>query len=303
MLCNLECSMVFRSLVVGTDFSPEAELAVRHAAHLAQITAGSLTLVHAGTVIDMPTATEEMRSATYTRMYEEYLGEVREKLATARSSAELHGVAAQQRLVDGFADTAIPRAARELGADLVAVGSHGRTGLRRLLLGSVAERVVRLSSSSVLVAREPTPHPGYHRVLVPVDFSRAAELALASARMLAAPGATVEVMHAWQPPPASRYAVMDRDIPSVADRLAASSRYQASRAGEELIERHRRDGINLRFRAARGTAAAAIAERAAEGFDLVIVGSHEPRGLRRLIRGSVAESAVRHVPCSVLVVR
>jgi nucleotide-binding universal stress UspA family protein len=296
--------MVFRTLVVGTDFSPEAELAVMHAVHIAHLTGGALTLVHAGTVIDVPGSNDELRVATYTRMYDEYLGDVREKLAAARRRAERHGVITHQRLVDGFADTALPRAARELRADLVAVGSHGRTGLKRLLLGSVAERVVRLAGMSVLVAREPVPHPGYHRLLVPVDFSRASELALGVARRLAAPGARVEVVPFWQPPPASRYATSGRDIPSVADRLAASSRYEAGRAGESFIAPHRRAGVALQFRPLRGTPSAGIPKLAgSESFDLVVLGSHGRRGLRRVLLGSVAEIAVRRAPCSVLVVK
>jgi nucleotide-binding universal stress UspA family protein len=296
--------MVFRTLVVGTDFSPEAELAVQHAVHIAHLTGGVLTLVHAGTVIDVPSANDELRAATYTSMYDEYLGDVRGKLAAARWRAERHGVVTHQRLVDGFADTALPRAARELRADLVAVGSHGRTGLKRLLLGSVAERVVRQAGMSVLVARAPVPHPGYHRLLVPVDFSRASELALGVARMLAAPGAKIDAVHFWQPPPASRYAASGRDIPSVADRLAASSRYEIGKAGEAFIEPHRRAAFALHFRAVRGTPSAGIPElAAAERFDLVVVGSHGRRGLRRALSGSVADTAVRRVPCSVLVVK
>lgn len=295
--------MAFRTLVVGTDFSAEAERAVAHAANIARITGGTLTLVHAGTVIDAPGGNDELRAPTYTRMYDEYLADVREKLAAAAGRATQYGAAAQRRLVDGFADTALPRAARELGADLLAVGSRGKTGLRRLLLGSVAERVVRLAPMSVLVARDPMPRSGYLRILVPVDFSPAGEMALATARLLASPGATVEVIHFWRPPPASRYAGASRDIPEVADRLAASSRYAVGREGEALLERHRRSDVTLRFRSARGAPSAGICERAADGFDLVIVGSRGRRGLRRVLAGSASHAAVRHAPCSVLVVR
>jgi nucleotide-binding universal stress UspA family protein len=63
------------------------------------------------------------------------------------------GVTAEGKVLDGAAAPAIVREADAIGAELVVVGSHGATGLTRLLLGSVAEKVVRATSSSVLVVR------------------------------------------------------------------------------------------------------------------------------------------------------
>jgi nucleotide-binding universal stress UspA family protein len=75
--------------------------------------------------------------------------------ARARLSAMMTaaGIDAESRVLDGPAPGAIVRYAEELGAELVVVGAHGRTGLTRLLLGSVAEKIVRSASCSVLVVR------------------------------------------------------------------------------------------------------------------------------------------------------
>ncbi len=294
--------MAFRTLVVGTDFSAEAELAIQHATHIAKTMHGSVTLVHAGTIVDLPSASDELRAAMFSGLYANYVQEVREQLAAAQSRVEDDGVTARQYFVGGVADTALPRVATELGADLVAVGGCEHRGVKRALFGGVAERVVRLSRMSVLVAREPAPRPGYHRVLVPVEFTPDADAALASAELLAAPGATVEVVHFWEPPSPGRYAPGTSHRAAVADLLAASIRYAVRRAGRGLVERRQRVDLDLCFRDVRGSPGRGIPERAAEDVDLVILGGRRRGGgLRRALSKSVTEAVVRRTPCSVLV--
>jgi nucleotide-binding universal stress UspA family protein len=85
---------------------------------------------------------------------EEVRQQVRASLATMLADALARtGAAGETRVMEGEAANAIVACAEELGAELVVVGTHGRTGLRRLALGSVAERVVRNASCSVLTVR------------------------------------------------------------------------------------------------------------------------------------------------------
>jgi len=69
------------------------------------------------------------------------------------------GVSTERRLVEGDPGTEILRAARQMGPDLIVMGTHGRTGLARILMGSVAERVVRKAPCPVLTVKMPFPAP------------------------------------------------------------------------------------------------------------------------------------------------
>lgn len=86
---------------------------------------------------------------------ENYQAELREKLR--RLNAGEIGVRVRHRLVEGQPVDEILRLAKETGCDLIVMGTHGRTGLGRMLMGSVAEKVVRTASCPVVTVREPSP--------------------------------------------------------------------------------------------------------------------------------------------------
>ena len=83
------------------------------------------------------------------------------------------------------------------------VGTHGHTGIHRFLLGSVATAVLRHAPCDVLVCRGQSGPTPFSRPLVATDFSPAAARALRNAAMLTAPGAPIEIIHAWQLPAGS----------------------------------------------------------------------------------------------------
>jgi nucleotide-binding universal stress UspA family protein len=81
--------------------------------------------------------------------------QVRDALRTATEQAVTRaGATAEVRVLDGSAAPAIVQVAEEVGAELVVVGTKGRTGVARLALGSVAEEVIRTASTSVLIVRQ-----------------------------------------------------------------------------------------------------------------------------------------------------
>jgi nucleotide-binding universal stress UspA family protein len=272
--------MELRKIVVGIDFSAGSEVAVRRAVDIARHSGAELVLVHAGP----PAAAEQLQGST--------------------QGIAGDGVDFSTIVVEGHADAVLVDKARELSAELIAVGSVGLTGLQRFLLGSVASRVIRTAEASVLVAREPgNSQGGFHRILVPTDFSEHAEAALQMAAVLAAPGAAIDLIHCWQMPLASTTYIepmpaVEAAMGSAREEIVASAR----RRGADLLTRHRREGLELRFEVIEGNPAHTIIDRAADGYDVVVVGSHGRRGFRRWILGSVAERTVHHVPGSVLVV-
>jgi nucleotide-binding universal stress UspA family protein len=143
----------FKQIVAATDFSSGGNLAVAHAVELAATSHARLDLVHViepmthpefyypandSGVDDLPGLRERSSGALLELLDSEDAGRVRETRA---------------RVEVGRPSSEIGKLAREFNADLLVVGSHGRTGFRRMLLGSVAEGVLRDATCPVLVLR------------------------------------------------------------------------------------------------------------------------------------------------------
>lgn len=127
---------VFYRVVVPTDFSACAEEAWALAQRVAQVSGSELVLVH---VLEAPLDSE-----------------ARETLEQWAAKARQRGLKARTVVKTGTPHQKIVDLATDERADLVVIGTHGRGGLNRALLGSVADRVVRLAPCPVLTVREPT---------------------------------------------------------------------------------------------------------------------------------------------------
>jgi nucleotide-binding universal stress UspA family protein len=138
-------------LLVPTDFSPRAEEALDYACMLA----GKLgATVHILSVIGVPAfGGPELGMAFTGSLMQQMTEESRtglERLAAPRRST---GVIGELLLRTGDARDLIPKTAAQIGADLIVMGTHGRRGFSRALLGSVTEYVVRTSAVPVLTVR------------------------------------------------------------------------------------------------------------------------------------------------------
>ena len=189
--------------------------------------------------------------------------------------------------------------AREQGADLLVMGTHGRTGMNWLLSGSIATIVLRKSNCPVLAVR--SSKTAYklddtRLILHPTDFSDNSQAALTVARSLARDlGARLLVVHVT--PPAI---LMDGTIAGEIDP-------SAFRASLEQL-RNRLDGPDLKHpvetRLILGLEREEIVRTAEEtGCDLIVMGTHGRTGLSRLLMGSVAEFVLPRASCPVMVVK
>lgn len=143
----------FRRIVHPTDFSRASERAFRTAVDLAARGRGRLLLLH---VVAAPAVTLEdsyLTARTYLEMEKGVEREARVRLQKLRQRAAKAGVKARMAVERGIAAEQIVRVARRNRADVIVLGTHGRTGLRRVLVGSVAERVVSLATCPVLTVR------------------------------------------------------------------------------------------------------------------------------------------------------
>lgn len=135
----------------GTDFSETSRLAMLKATELARRLELELELVH---VYALPPAVGTDMLVTPQDVGETPLAELEKTMAMWRDEAErLVGRPVRSTVLPGDAAGEIGRLARERPFDLVVVGTHGRRGLKRLVVGSVAERLVREAPCAVLVFR------------------------------------------------------------------------------------------------------------------------------------------------------
>ena len=140
-----------KRILCPVDFSETSEHALRYAIDLASRLGSDIRIVHAyqlptyalpdGALLARPDFV-----AGLTTELQKLLDELTHRYAG-------HGVALEASLTEGLAFQEIDRIAEEEGVDLIVMGTHGRTGMKHLLLGSVAERVVRTSKVPVLTVR------------------------------------------------------------------------------------------------------------------------------------------------------
>jgi len=143
----------FKNIVVATDGSHYSTAAASEAIGIAKKNGSQLTVI-AVVPAELATPTDVDFAATQRELLAEKEMQVAEKNAKAvKEAAVKEGVAVQAFVMTGKPADAIIETAKEKKADLIIVGSHGRTGLERLLMGSVAERVIVLADCAVLVVK------------------------------------------------------------------------------------------------------------------------------------------------------
>ena len=146
-----------RTIVVATDFSAPGNAAVDRAVDLARYLGAKLHIAHVFTLpVPLLTVYEFSLSGSDMRDARDM---AREKLDACAEQAAAAGVTATTSLLDGATAQAVVTLAGDLDADWVVVGTHGHTGLQHVLLGSIAERIVRHSPCSVLVVRSRAESP------------------------------------------------------------------------------------------------------------------------------------------------
>jgi len=140
-----------RTILAAVDFSKPSDAAVAEAVDLASALGAKLTIFHA---FELPVPAVSPYEVAIPEAYlEESRKAAGKRLEAARELAEGAGVTVESRLGEGPAARAISDAARDVGADLIVIGTHGHTGLAHLVLGSVAERTLRHAPCSVLTVK------------------------------------------------------------------------------------------------------------------------------------------------------
>lgn len=184
-------------ILVATDFSGHALHAATRAARLAHDTRSALTLMH---VLPAQPVTKIREWLGASRAPEQKLCDQAHRRLRQLAS-ELTSVRRVELDIEAAAGSApdeIVRTAERVDARLLVLGARGAGFLRRLVLGTTSQRLVRLTDRPLLVVRQ-TAHRPYRRVLVAVDFSPLSRLALTLARHVA-PGAKLVILTVFQVP-------------------------------------------------------------------------------------------------------
>ena len=230
--------------------------------------------------------------------------EARAALERAADRALDAGVPADYAVVDGPVADELLREARACGASCIALGTHGRSGVVRALLGSVSERVVRRSEFPVLSVRAGRVPQAVGRVLCALDESpashEAARIAIGYARRRGAPLTFVTIV-AIDDTIAEGF---ERDRVDPGGTIAKLYEDAATQLAP-FVEEAATYGIEATTRVAGASdvANAILAVAAEGGAGLIALGTHGRRGLERVVTGSTAERILRTAVVPVVAVR
>lgn len=131
------------TILVAIDFSDCSKEALERATALAKVSGGTIEILH---VIE-PGVEDPFGGHIYGSDHQSAVDRMLVRLV---GQVEAAGVACTSKILEGGAAAEITGRARTIGADIIVVGTHGRTGLAHVLLGSIAERVVRHAACPVL---------------------------------------------------------------------------------------------------------------------------------------------------------
>jgi len=288
-----------KTILAATDFSKPAERACDFARDLARRFQAQLHLLHVNVILEDPHLEEDHR-----HRLEELVatGDDARRRDLENGSGNQSGIDVTPHIARGLAPAeVIVETASTLGCELVVMGTHGRRGLPHLLLGSVAERVVRTSKVPVLTVRGDADIElvGAPRILVPHDFSDASTAAVRYAAAWAeALGAEITLLHVVEPVVYPEFYSVDVLSDDLMERLVERSERALAAAAEELLGKARARGEVEVGRAANTIVDIADPER----FDLVIMATRGLSGLEQALLGSVAESVLRRCRVPMLAV-
>ena len=292
--------LTLRTVLCPTDFSDVSARAETYAAALARHYDASLHLLHVDP--PMPVMAPYGEIPVDARLFEEQREVAEAELVKAGERARAGGLTVETTMKGGHPAREILALADRAQADMLVIGTHGRGGVEHLLLGSVAEKIMRKAACPVLVV--PPGAPGdsdalFSRILCPIDGSAASAHALTYALSLAQEtDGHVTLLYVVEPVPA-------------AGEFGALDVEEYRRAGEEHARQVLRDAVpddvrtwcRLDERVATGKPSERILDAATtERADVIVMGVRGRGAIDLLAFGSTTNEVIRRAGCPVLAV-
>jgi len=290
---------MYDTILVPTDGSDHAARAAEQALTLADWFDAT---VHAISVVDTNAASGLLSSGSVRREFMSQLEDGAEHAVETIETMADDSSVVQTAVLRGEPKKKILSYATEIDAELIVMGTHGRSGVSRFVAGSVTEHVVRRAEIPVLSVRaseQTEPADGYDEILVPTDGSDAAGAAvdhgLELARAADARAHAVTVLDtgdmAASPtlsPPTEIVKQLETEHQNATDEIAAQAREDGLAATTAVLEG--RPGTEL------------LEYIDDHGIDLVVMGTHGRSGIDRLLLGSTTERLLRHASAPILAV-
>jgi nucleotide-binding universal stress UspA family protein len=296
-------------ILCPTDYSEFSHRAFERAVGLARWFGASITAVHV--IPPTPWAGSADAGIPYT-VPADLLRVQRQDEANALESFltpyRREGVDIRTRLLDGDPSRLIQEAALEWPADLVVMGTHGRSGFEHLLLGSITEKVLRRATCPVLTVGRPSlskrEGPLFRRILCALDLTATSARTVDMALSLAEENmARVTLLHVLEDVPGQEGPPRYRSLPAVVrirQELFAEAEDRLCRS----VPPEARDFCSVSEHVVEGTPWRAVLQVADEtGAELIVMGAHSRGALDRAFFGSTVNQVVRQARCPVLVVR
>ncbi len=297
-----------KKILVPTDFSDFSHEALRYACAFGKNSGATIECVHVvdmtflgaggpGSVYASAADVDRSTKALRTKAQKEIEHFVRKE--------HLLGIEVKAHLREGVAADEIVKMADEIGADLIVIPTHGRSGLDRLVFGSTCEKVLRTAKIPVLAIKAGEPDRvgkdltlQLKRILCPIDFSTFSEASIPVARSLAKMfNATVILAHIVD----TRF-----DYPEWSAEVAMNNSQHLLNAAKEHVERLAKGitEVKVEVHVSCGVPSRTLVDLTADGkADLVIMPTHGRKGLAHVLLGSVTERVARGAHCPVLTVR
>ena len=284
---------MYKNIVVAYDGSEYSKSALMEASNWIKRHGGSAVLVHA-------VSFDEAESGPIPEQLEKRMHFGKKICYQAKEDlSSVPGLDLESVICEGEPPETIAEIARAKKADLIAIGTHGRKGIKKLIMGSVTSGLIGQAPCDVLVVKKPckTCKGMYESILLPFDGSECCKHALKQAcRMASMDGSAVTVLYVIP-----RYEEMIGFYRSSSIRSSLMDEAQkiAERAAELALE----SGIHVKVLIEDGDVSGKIAEVAAkEGNDIIVMGSYGWSGINKAVIGSNTERVIMHADCPILVV-
>jgi nucleotide-binding universal stress UspA family protein len=296
-----------RRILCPTDFSEHSVQALRYAVSLAKLYDSTITSLHVHHLIQPPSTklpVYSVRTQVDPGIRDRVLAELRRFVEPGRAA----GIEVEEKFAEGDPVGEILRMSESMGADLLVLGTHGRGGFERLILGSVAEKVLRKARCPTLTVPRAAAAPGaaeplvFRQILCPIDFSETSMKALEYALSLAKESdARIMLLHATEEfPEDAPLRQQAFNVPEYRRLLFEDSRQRLGK----LIPKDARDWCHPEILVDSGKAYRAILKSAEAGMaDLIAMGVRGRNPLDLMLFGSTTQHVVRHAACPILTIR
>lgn len=294
-----------RQILCPVDFSEYSAHSLAHATALARWYGAKLTVLHVWPLTPPPMPYDEMASASLMMLPEQRRASLT-RLQALVDSIGAPDVEAEAVLEDGPPSTVILDVARRVKADLLVLGTHGRGGFDRLVLGSVTEKLLHKAPCPVLtvprtVTGEQLERVTYSRILCPIDDARGDNAALRFALSLARESdAELLLLHVVEPLPEPTLGEVGLTAASLE---VGQLSEQWKQAFDALAARETSEWSRIRTQVVTGKPGAEVVRVAAEEqADLIVMGVRGRGAVDLWFFGSTTSRVVRHAACPVLTV-